>query len=194
MPLSPAMLKALDLHPAQAIPAGQAWDNADDRLLAMRVLNRVRASILDDSWPHKVFAFHRLYKMPGGDGPIKQLDSMRRILRQRLLAEEVKETIEADLAGDIVETIDGLLDTIYVAIGWLLELGLTPEQINKAMEEVHASNLTKVDNNGQPVYDDGGKVLKGDNYTRVDLCLVLDLLADNTGENDGPGGTSIPVE
>jgi predicted HAD superfamily Cof-like phosphohydrolase len=72
-----------------------------------------------------------------------------------------------------VETIDGLLDTIYVAIGWLIELGMTPEQINVCMEEVHASNLTKVDNNGQPIFDDGGKVLKGNNYVKADIPAVL---------------------
>lgn len=188
MTISPAMIKALELHPARTVPHEMRWDNHADRSEAFRALNRVRASITEDSWPHKVFAFHRLYGMPGGIGPIKQLDAFRRILRQRLLAEEVKETIDADEAGDLVETIDGLLDTIYVAVGWLLELGLTPDEINRGMDEVHASNLTKVDNDGQPVYDEGGKVLKGDNYTRVDLCLVLGL---EQGENDGSGDYSV---
>lgn len=174
MTLSPAMNKAQDLHPPRTMPKQNAWDNDTDTSLAFQALNRIRASIVDDDWAKKVFAFHRLYNVPGGDGPIQQISGFRRILRRRLLEEEVKETFEADERGDIIETIDGLLDTIYVAIGWMLELGLTPRDINLAMEEVHASNMTKVDNDGKPVFDEGGKVLKGDNYVRADIALVLD--------------------
>lgn len=174
MVLTPAMSKAQDLHPAKSMPKQNAWENTQDAIDAFSALNRIRSSITDDDWAKKVFAFHRLYGVPGGEGPIKQLDSYRRILRKRLLEEEVKETIEADEAGDLIEVVDGLLDTIYVAIGWLLELGLTPLEINLAMEEVHASNMTKVDNEGKPIFDEGGKVLKGDNYVKADIALVLD--------------------
>lgn len=186
MTLSKAMSRAQELHPARTLPKRNAWENEQDTIDAFHILNRIRASLTNDSWPHKVFAFHRLFKMPGGAGPIQQLSSHRRMLRERLLAEEVKETFEANEAGDLVETIDGLLDTIYVAVGWLLELGLSPEEINLAFEEVHASNLTKVDENGQPIYDDGGKVLKGDNYVPCNLCLVLNLEPSN-----GQGNNSI---
>lgn len=185
--MTPAKRKALELHSAVQLPPGRQWDSEEERQSAFRALNRVRASISDDDWSKKVFAFHRLYRVPVGErGQIRQIDAYRRVLRRRLLEEEVKETLEADDTDDLVETIDGLLDTIYVAIGWMIELGMTPEQINIAMEEVHASNLTKVDNEGQPVFDEGGKVLKGDNYTRVDLCLVLGLPSE--GEDDGSGG------
>lgn len=175
MTLTPAMDKAQELHPARTLPKHNPWENSQDASEAFQVLNRIRISLLDDDWPKKVLAFHRLYGMPGGDGPIRQLDPYRRVLRRRLLAEEVRETNEADERGDLVETIDGLLDTIYVAIGWMLELGMTPQDINLAMEEIHASNMTKVDDNGKPVFDDGGKVLKGDNYVRADLRLVLEF-------------------
>lgn len=174
MTLSRAMAKAQELHPVHTLPKRNAWENPDDVVQAFQILNRIRASLTNDSWPAKVYAFHRLFNVPGGEGSIRQLASIRRLLRTRLLVEEVKETLEAEAAGDLVETIDGLLDTIYVAIGWLLELGLTPGEINLAMEEVHASNMTKVDNSGKPVYDDGGKVLKGENYVRPDLCHVLE--------------------
>jgi predicted HAD superfamily Cof-like phosphohydrolase len=169
------MKKALALHEAQSVPAGRFTTEAD-RSLAFKALNRVRASLMDDDWGKKVLAFHTLYGVPVGEqGTIAQLNGFRRILRRRLLAEEVDETLQADLNNDLLETIDGLLDTIYVAVGWLIELGLTPAQINAGMEEVHASNMTKVDDQGQPIFDEGGKVLKGDNYIRVDLASVLDL-------------------
>jgi hypothetical protein len=172
--MTPAKRTALDLHAVVELPAGQAWESDEERASALRALNRVRASIHDDDWSKKVFAFHRLYRVPvGAKGSIHQLDAYRRTLRRRLLEEEFQETLAADASNDIVETIDGLLDTIYVAIGWLIELGMTPEQINVCMEEVHASNLTKVDNNGQPIFDDGGKVLKGNNYVKADIPAVL---------------------
>lgn len=171
-----AMRAAQALFPAQQLPAGQVWDNAEDRHTAYQVLNRVRASLLDDDWPKKVFAFHRLYQHPTGNGSIQPLAAHRTVLRSRLLLEEANETIDAANRGDLLEIIDGCLDTIYVAIGWMLELGLTPEQINMAMEEVHASNMTKVDSTGQPIYDEGGKVLKGDNYVKVNLAAVLGLV------------------
>lgn len=188
MTLTRAMAKAQELHPARTLPKRNAWENEADTISAFHILNRIRASLTNDDWPAKVFAFHRLYHMPGGEGPIAQLDPYRRLLRQRLLEEEVRETVEADQAGDIIETIDGLLDTIYVAIGWLLELGLTPAEINLAFEEVHASNLTKVDENGKPVYDDGGKVLKGPNYIPCNLALVLGLEKESS---DGQGTDSV---
>lgn len=192
MTLTPAMDKAQELHPARTMPKRNPWENSADAIEAFQVMNRIRISLLDDDWPKKVLAFHRLYKMPGGDGPIRQLDPYRRVLRRRLLAEEVRETNEADERGDLVETIDGLLDTIYVAIGWMLELGMTPRDINMAMEEIHASNMTKVDENGKPVFDDGGKVLKGDNYVRANLALVLDLPSEmepSDGQADNSMGS-----
>jgi predicted HAD superfamily Cof-like phosphohydrolase len=174
MTLSAAMSKAQDLHPPRTLPKVNAWDNEPDVIAAFNALNRIRASITSDDWPMKVFAFHRLYGVPGGEGPISVLPAMRRILRRRLRHEENKETDDAIEAGDVIEHIDGLLDLIYVAIGELLEIGLTPLQINLAMEEVHASNMTKVDDDGKPLFDEGGKVLKGGNYVKCDLALVLD--------------------
>lgn len=173
--MTPALKQALDLHqPVGELPIG--YERGDpDTIAAFRLQNRVRTSLLDDDWPKKVMAFHRLYALPGGDGPIRPLDPYRKILRERLLSEEVAETNAASEAGDVVETIDGLLDTIYVAIGWMLELGMTPAQINLAMQEVHASNMTKTDLKGKPIFDEGGKVLKGDNYVKADLQLALSL-------------------
>lgn len=172
--MTPAMSKALELHqPRGLMPVG--YESDPDQVAAYTLLNRARASLLNDDWAAKVFAFHRLYKMPGGDGPIAPLSSMRALLRQRLRDEENRETTEALDAGDIAEHIDGCLDLIYVCIGELLELGLTPTEINQAMEEVHASNMTKTNDAGEPVFDEGGKVLKGANYVKADIGLVVNI-------------------
>jgi len=174
--LTPAMSKALALHQPQGeLPIG--YDRGTpEQLEAYRLLNIVRTSLNDDDWPKKVYAFHSLYRVDVGEqGRIQRLSARRQVLRQRLRDEENKETNDALLAGDLVEQIDGCLDLIYVAIGELIELGMTPELINRGMQEVHASNMTKTDENGQPIFDEGGKVLKGDNYVRADLCLALGI-------------------
>lgn len=193
MTLTPAMIKAQELHVARTINKPD-WAIEDDERAAFRALNRVRASLTSDHWAEKILAFHKLYGVPVGDqGNIQQIPAFRKVLRERLLNEEVKETLEASEAGDLIETIDGLLDTIYVAIGWMIELGMTPNQILLAMEEVHASNMTKVDNDGRPVFDEGGKVLKGDNYTPVQLALVLEIdLGKETTNGEGDQGVAIP--
>lgn len=184
MTLSRAMAKAQELHPVHVLPKRNAWENEDDVIKAFQILNRIRASLTNDSWPHKVYAFHRLYKVPvGKQGKLQQISSIRRVLRRRLVTEEVREAFDADLQSDLIETIDGLLDTIYVCLGWMLELGLTPDEINLCMEEVHASNMSKVDASGNPMYDDGGKVLKGDNYIPPDLRLVLELPPEQEPSN-----------
>jgi hypothetical protein len=90
--MTPAKRTALDLHAVVELPAGQAWESDEERASALRALNRVRASIHDDDWSKKVFAFHRLYRVPvGAKGSIHQLDAYRRTLRRRLLEEEFQE-------------------------------------------------------------------------------------------------------
>jgi predicted HAD superfamily Cof-like phosphohydrolase len=146
--------KAMELHPE--------WNNH-------------RQSIMTLDWAHKVAAFHHLYEMPVGNGTIRPLSDDRRELREELVCEEVKETMEASAAGDVKEVIDGCLDIIYVCIGWMIELGMTAEQIQIAMREIHASNMTKTDNSGKPIFRADGKVLKGENYVRANLEAALGI-------------------
>lgn len=191
MTLTRAMAKAQELHPVRSLPKRNAWENSEDDIEAFAAANRIRASLTNDSWPHKVFAFHRLFRVATGGEHIAPMDAFRQRLRTRLRHEENRETDEAAERYDTIEQIDGLLDLIYVCLGELIELGMTPDEINLAMEEVHASNMTKVDSNGQPVFDDGGKVLKGDHYVRVNLHAVLGnrILAQET--TDGEGNNSV---
>lgn len=161
MPLTPAASKALDLH----IP-GETRD-AD----LNRRRNFMRASILDDDWPQKIAAFRLLYGLAEYDQPFPQrLSAARETLHRRLLNEEFVETMDAKSLDEIV---DGLLDLIYVALGWLAEMGFTHREVNKLMSEVHASNMTKTDAEGNPIYDDGGKVLKGEEYVKADIASLI---------------------
>ena len=180
MVLTPAMNKAHDLHPAR-MPQKAAHAISDDERDAFRILNRVRASLTDDNWPAKIAAFRMLYNLPVAK-QVGQIPARDRTLHRRLCQEELRETIEADDAGDLVETVDGLLDLIYVALGWLVQI-VPPELVLLSMEEVHASNMTKVDDCGNPVYDEGGKVLKGANYIKADIGLVLGINQEGASDN-----------
>lgn len=169
--MTAAMTKALDLHtPKGELPAHPS----PAQVAAFRKANQLRASLSDDSWPAKVAAFRRLYGLSEHDSPFPALISMSRMMLHRgLLREELTEIEDAIDTSDLDGIVDGVLDLIYVGLGFLCELGLKPQQQLLAMQEVHASNMTKTDDAGAPVFNTDGKVLKGDNYQPVDLHTML---------------------
>ena len=76
----------------------------------------------------------------------------------------------AEDADDIVEVADALGDIIYVAIGTAISYGI---DISKVVKEIHRSNMSKLDADGQPIVRADGKVMKGPNYTEPDLTSIL---------------------
>lgn len=94
-------------------------------------------------------------------------------MRLDILEEEVRELREAVAAGDLVEVLDALCDIQYVLDGNFLEFGLHAQKA-KAFAEVHASNMSKLGEDGQPVLREDGKVLKGPNFFRPNLAQFLD--------------------
>lgn len=95
----------------------------------------------------------------------------RRELRFRLIAEETKELFEAIKSGDIPHILKELSDLLYVVYGTGVELGLT-EVIHQAFMEVQRSNMSKLDDNGQPIVREDGKILKGPNYSPADMSFI----------------------
>jgi len=87
-------------------------------------------------------------------------------LHARLLREEVRETCEALIAGNLVEVADGLADVIVVALGCALDCGI---DLSAVFEEVMRSNNTKTPGN----LDNGGKLQKGPSYQPPDIAKVL---------------------
>ena len=87
-------------------------------------------------------------------------------LRVSLIKEELDELIEAMNKKDLVEVADALTDILYVTYGAGHAFGIN---LDACFEEVQNSNMSKLDNNGQPIYDDKGKVMKGPNYFKPDL-------------------------
>ena len=91
-------------------------------------------------------------------------------LRVDLIAEEFLELREAVANEDIVEIADALTDLLYVVYGAGHAFGI---DLDECFLEVHASNMSKLDNDGQPIYREDGKVLKSDNYFKPNLASVL---------------------
>ena len=91
-------------------------------------------------------------------------------LRVSLIKEELDELIEAMNKKDLVEVADALTDILYVTYGAGHAFGIN---LDECFEEVQNSNMSKLDSNGKPIYDDKGKVMKGPNYFAPDLSKIV---------------------
>ena len=91
-------------------------------------------------------------------------------LRQALLDEEVSELREAVERDDIVEIADALGDIVYIVCGTAHAYGIPLDEV---VSEIHRSNLSKLGEDGNPIYRDDGKILKGPNYSPPDIESIL---------------------
>ena len=87
-------------------------------------------------------------------------------LRLDLIKEELTELTEAMNNKDLLEVADALTDILYVTYGAGHAFGI---DLDKCFEEVQNSNMSKLDDNGKPIYNEHGKVMKGPNYFKADL-------------------------
>ena len=91
-------------------------------------------------------------------------------LRYDLIKEELDELKEAMDNRDIKEVADALTDILYVTYGAGHAFGIN---LDKCFEEVQNSNMSKLDLNGKPIYNDKGKVMKGPKYFKPDLSKFV---------------------
>ena len=91
-------------------------------------------------------------------------------LRVSLIKEELDELIEAMKKKDLVEVADALTDILYVTYGAGHAFGIN---LDECFQEVQNSNMSKLDSNGKPIYNDKGKVMKGPNYFKPDLSKFI---------------------
>ena len=87
-------------------------------------------------------------------------------LRYDLIKEELEELRVAIESKDIKEVADALTDILYVTYGAGHAFGIN---LDKCFEEVQSSNMSKLGDDGRPIYNDKGKVMKGPNYFKPDL-------------------------
>ena len=91
-------------------------------------------------------------------------------LRIDLIKEELEELTEAMNSKDLLEVADALTDILYVTYGAGHAFGI---DLDKCFEEVQSSNMSKLDGNGKPIYNESGKVMKGPNYFKPDLSKFV---------------------
>ena len=91
-------------------------------------------------------------------------------LRYGLIEEELLELKDAIKNNDIVEIADALTDILYVTYGAGTAFGI---DLDKCFDEVHNSNMSKLDVDGNPIYNENGKVMKGPNYFKPNLKKFL---------------------
>ena len=91
-------------------------------------------------------------------------------LRINLIKEELNELKEAMSNKDLVEVADALTDILYVTYGAGHAFGIN---LDKCFNEVQKSNMSKLDENGKPIYNESGKVMKGPNYFKPDLSKFV---------------------
>ncbi|MDA8783289.1 nucleoside triphosphate pyrophosphohydrolase family protein [Candidatus Pelagibacter sp.] len=91
-------------------------------------------------------------------------------LRIDLIKEELDELQEAMKNNDLLEVADALTDILYVTYGAGHAFGI---DLDKCFEEVQNSNMSKLGGNGEPIYNESGKVMKGPNYFKPDLSKFV---------------------
>jgi len=91
-------------------------------------------------------------------------------LRIDLIKEELNELQEAMKNNDLLEVADALTDILYVTYGAGHAFGI---DLDKCFDEVQNSNMSKLGENGEPIYNDSGKVMKGPNYFKPDLSKFV---------------------
>ena len=92
-------------------------------------------------------------------------------LRLSLIKEEFDELETAMNKKDLVEIADALTDILYVTYGAGHSFGIN---LDKCFDEVQNSNMSKLDINGKPIYNELGKVMKGPNYFKPNLKKFLE--------------------
>ena len=121
---------------------------------------------------NQVADFHKTFNAPILNEP--QIPSQQRCeLRVSLLQEELNELKEAIENNDLVEIADALGDQLYILCGTILKHGLQ-DKIEEVFEEIQRSNMSKLDENGKPIFREDGKILKSDRYFKPDIKTILD--------------------
>ncbi len=117
----------------------------------------------------KVGLFMKTFGQEVKDKPSFSTDKINK-LRLNLIREELDELKEAMNNKDLLEVADALTDILYVTYGAGHAFGIN---LDKCFEEVQNSNMSKLDDNGKPIYNEHGKVMKGPNYFKPDLTKFI---------------------
>ena len=117
----------------------------------------------------KVGIFMKTFGQEVKDKPSFSTDKINK-LRLDLIKEELNELSEAMKNRDLLEVADALTDILYVTYGAGHAFGIN---LDKCFDEVQNSNMSKLDENGKPIYNETGKVMKGPNYFKPNLSKFV---------------------
>ncbi len=117
--------------------------------------------------------FHEVFKI-GNAHEVKLIDEKDYTLRYNLIKEENEEYLEACKRGDIVEIADALGDQLYILFGTILKHGLQ-HKIEEVYDEIHRSNMSKLDENGMPIFREDGKILKSNRYFKPEISRIIEV-------------------
>ena len=94
-------------------------------------------------------------------------------LKHKILMEELDEYLFANNNEDEVEIADAIGDILYITFGLVTKHGLE-DKMEAIFDEIHASNMSKLDENGKPIRRDDGKILKGPHYFPPNIKKILE--------------------
>lgn len=122
---------------------------------------------------NSVKEFHEVFKIGSREIPEGKIPEAEYLLRHKLMQEENDEYLEACRRGDLVEIADALGDKMYILFGSILKHGLQ-YKIEEIFDEIQKSNMSKLDENGRPIFREDGKIMKSKNYFKPDIQKILE--------------------
>lgn len=122
---------------------------------------------------NKVKEFHETFRLEYHETPTATIDPAIVELRHRLMQEENDEYLEACRNNDLTQIADALGDKMYILFGSIIAHGLQ-YKIEEIFDEIHRSNMSKLDDEGKPIYREDGKILKSKNYFLPEIGGILD--------------------
>lgn len=137
------------------------------------MLRLIRSSMKIQDTLKAVETFHDAFGIKNNYQPTTDLTIGEIELRHRLMQEENDEYLEAAKKNDIVEIADALGDQLYILCGTILKHGLQ-DKITEVFEEIQRSNMSKLDENGKPIYREDGKIMKSELYFKPDIRKILE--------------------
>ena len=120
-----------------------------------------------------VKVFHESFGIKNETEPVSSISEADFILRHKLMNEENEEYLEAAKQGDLVEIADALGDMLYILCGTILKHGLQ-NKIEEVFEEIQRSNMSKLDENGNAILREDGKILKSSLYFKSNIGKILE--------------------
>ena len=145
------------------LPNGEDDSSENMNALINDLIHASESAVID-----QVTEFYKSFRQPRATG----INYNRAQLRMVLLQEEVDELDSALHAKDDTEAMDAIIDCMYILIGTALELGIA-HKIPAAFAEVHRSNMTKLDENGEAIFREDGKIVKSALYEAPNITKIL---------------------